>query len=476
MSPSNRHRSTHAVALAVIVACQLMVTLDATVVNVALLPIRQALGFAPADLDWVIDAYSLAFGGFLLLGARVGDALGRRQALCVGIALFTAGSFAGGLAVSPTMLLASRAIQGLGAAFAAPNALALITVISAEGRERARALGLFTAASAAGGSLGLVLGGALTSCISWRAAFFVNVPVGVVVLALAPGLLPSTPRSTGGLDITGALVGTAGLVALINGLISLARQSSIAAALVSLLAGMILLAVLVVVELRARNPIVPPSIVRDGRRLVALVVMLLVPVTLYGVFFLTAQYVEGSLHFTPLKAGLSFLPLSGVIVVVSRIAPRLLAGRGQATPLLLGLATLVVGSGWMAAASSSSSYLVGLLGPLVLIGAGAGLAIPSLNGIALAGTSPAESGATAGLLQAMQQIGTAAGVAVLTVFSISDGRRTALVVGSGVVIATFAIATIGLTRGSARRSPLALEGAATVETASILSVPADVAA
>jgi MFS family permease len=465
MSRLNRERSPHALALFIIVTCQLMVTLDSTVVNVALLPIRHALGFSPAGLDWVIDAYSLAFGGFLLLGGRVGDAFGRRETLCAGIVLFTAGSLAGGLAPSPGLLLASRAIQGLGAAFAAPNALALITVISAEGRERTRALGLFTAASAAGGSLGLVLGGALTSWISWRAALFVNVPVGLMVLALAPRHLPSTPRSVGGLDVTGALLGTVGLVAVINGLIDLARQASATATLSSLVSGGALLAALVVVELRVANPIVPPTVVRDRRRLVALLVMLLVPITLYGTFFLTAQYVEGSLHFSPLKAGLSFLPLSGAIVAASRLTPGLVARRGPVASLLLGIATLVLGSAWMAAAGSSSNYLVGLLGPLVLLGGGAGLAFPSLNAIALAGASSRQSGATAGLLQAMQQIGTSAGVAILTVFAITDGRRVALVGGCAFVIGTFALAAIGLTRGSAGRSAIT-KGARLAATAS----------
>jgi MFS family permease len=468
MSPPNHGRSPHPLALFIIVTCQLMVSLDSTVVNVALLPIRAALGFSTASLDWVIDAYSLAFGGFLLLGGRVGDAFGRRATLCAGIALFTAGSLAGGLALSPALLLASRAIQGLGAAFAAPNALALITVISAEGRERTRALGLFTAASAAGGSLGLVLGGALTSWISWRAAFFVNVPVGLTVLALAPHHLPSTARSKDGLDIVGALLGTVGLVALINGLIDLARQASAAATFASFVSGGLLLAGLAVVELRVDNPIVPPAVVRDHRRLVALAVMLLVPVTLYGTFFLTTQYVEASLHFSPLRAGLSFLPLSGAIVLASRLTPGLVARRGPATSLLLGIATLVTGSAWMAAASSSTSYLVGLLGPLVLLGVGAGLAFPSLNAIALAGASPRETGATAGLLQAMQQIGTSAGVAVLTVFAIADGRRVALIGGCAVVIVAFAVAALGLTRESARR-PALTQGETTAVPAHIAS-------
>ena len=301
MSRPNRERSPHPLALSLIVTCQLMVTLDATVVNVALLPIRHALGFSPAGLDWVIDAYSLAFGGFLLLGGRVGDALGRRSTLWAGIALFTAGSLAGGLAPSPSLLLASRAIQGLGAAFAAPNALALITVVSVEGHERSRALGLFTAASAAGGSLGLVLGGALTSWISWRAAFYLNVPVGLVVLALAPRHLPATSRSMGRLDIMGTLLGTVGLIAVINGLIDLARRASTPTTLVSLASGVALLEALVAVELRADNPIVPPVVFGDRHRLVALVVMLLVPITLYGTFFLTAQYVEGPLQYSPLR-------------------------------------------------------------------------------------------------------------------------------------------------------------------------------
>nr|MDA8290945.1 MFS transporter [Actinomycetota bacterium] len=229
-------------------------------------------------------------------------------------------------------------------------------------------------------------------------------------------------------------------------------RASAPATLVSLVSGATCLVALAVVESRAANPIVPPAVVRDRRRLVALVAMLLVPVTLYGVFFLTAQHVEGVLHYSALTAGMSFLPLSGAIVVASRLTPALVARRGAATSLLVGIATVGLGGGWLVAASSSSSYLAGLLGPFVLLGAGAGLSFPSLSAIALAGASPGSSGATAGLLQTMQQIGTSAGVAALTVVEIADGYRAALVGGSAFVLVTFVLAVVGLTRGSARES------------------------
>ena len=223
--PSRAPSRASAIALAVIVTCQFMFVLDATVVNIALVPIQHSLHFSPAGLSWVIDAYSLAFGGLLLLGGRAGDVFGRRRMLMIGLVVFTAASLLGGLATTSTWLLVTRAVQGVGAAMASPSTLSLISATFEEGPARNKALGIFTAVSAGGGSLGLVLGGALTSWVSWRWVLFINVPIGIAIIALAPRFVPEPPRNGGRLDLAGAALVTWGLAGVIYAFIRLARAA-----------------------------------------------------------------------------------------------------------------------------------------------------------------------------------------------------------------------------------------------------------
>ena len=452
MFQTDRHpRRASSIALAVIVTCQLMVVLDATVVNIALVPIQHSLHFSPAGLSWVIDAYSLAFGGLLLLGGRAGDVFGRRRMLTVGLAIFTLASLLGGFATSATWLLVTRAVQGVGAALAAPSTLSLISATFEEGPERNRALGIFTAVSAGGGSLGLILGGALTSWVSWRWVLFINVPIGLAIIALAPRYVPEPARNGGRLDLAGATLVTGGLAGLIYGFIRLAEHGSkgVTAAVFGL--SLVLLGAFVRVERRQVQPLLPMRLVTDRLRGPAYVTMMMIPAVMYGVFFFVSQYLEGVLHFSALQSGFAFLPLTGIIFASSRVTPRLLARFGARPILLFGLATLTVASVWIAQATPASGYFGGLFGPLVLFGLGAGCCFLPLSVTILSGVERADAGAASGMLQTMQQTGAALGVAVLTSVAASHGQSAAMMTGAGFAVVAFAVAFLAIRPGSLPR-------------------------
>jgi EmrB/QacA subfamily drug resistance transporter len=440
------------IALAVIVTCQLMFVLDATVVNIALVPIQHSLHFSRAGLSWVIDAYSLAFGGLLLLGGRAGDVFGRRRMLILGLALFTVASLLGGLATTSTWLLATRALQGVGAAMASPSTLSLISATFEEGPARNRALGIFTAVSAGGGSLGLVLGGALTSWVSWRWVLFINVPIGIAIIALAPRFVPEPPRNGGRLDLAGAALVTSGLTGVIYAFIRLAERGTAGVTIGSAVAGVVLLAAFVVVEQHRSQPLMPMRLLTDRLRGPAYLSILLVPAVMYGVFFFISQYLEADLHFSAIKAGLAFLPLTGLIFASSRITPRLVGRIGARPILLFGLATLTVATLWISQATPSEGYLTGLLGPLILFGIGAGSCFLPLSVTILTGVPAGDAGAASGMLQTMQQTGAAVGVAALSSVAVSYGRSDAFLVGAGIIVVAFLVALVGIR--PARRPPV----------------------
>ena len=309
-----RHTRHPGLSLAVIVACQLMVVLDASVMFVALPKIQHSLHFSATGLSWVTNAYSLAFGGLLLLGGRTGDIVGRRRTFIVGIAVFTVASLLGGFSGSAAWLLTARAAQGVGAALAAPSALALIATNFEEGPERNRALGVFSATSSAGASIGLVLGGMLTDWASWRWVLFINVPVGAVVLLLAPRLLRETERHRGRLDIAGAVTVVTGMVALVYGFIRAADAGwSDGGTLAAFAGGVVLLAAFLVVETRVERPVVPLRLFADRARSGSYLNMLLLAAAMFGMFFFLVQFLQNVLGFSPLKAGVAFLPMSGLL-------------------------------------------------------------------------------------------------------------------------------------------------------------------
>ena len=319
-------RDRRGIALALVLGAQLMIILDMTVVNIALPSIARGLHFSAPSLSWVLNAYTLTFGGLLLLGGRAGDILGRRRVFIAGIALFTAASLAGGLATSAAWLLAARAVQGVGGAIASPAVLALITASFAEGRERTRALGIYTAVAMGGGSLGLVLGGVITEWVSWRWVLFVNVPIGIAVALAAPLFLPESQRQPGRFDIAGALTSTAGMTALVYGFIRAASDGwANRVALGAFAAAVVLLGLFVVNESRARQPITPLRLFADRGRAGSYLARLLLVAGMFGMFFFLTQFVQDILGFSPLRAGISFLPMTAALFAVSRLSPRLLA-------------------------------------------------------------------------------------------------------------------------------------------------------
>jgi MFS family permease len=310
------------IALAVIVTCQLMVVLDSTVINIALAQIHASLRFSSAGLAWVIDAYTLTFGGLMLLGGRAGDIFGRRRMLVWGMALFTAASLAGGLATTPAVLVVARAVQGVGAAMAAPNTLGLIAATFAEGRSRNQALSIFSGVSAGAGSLGLIVGGALTTGASWRWALFVNVPIGLAVIVLAPRFVTEPPRRAARLDLPGAVLSTAALASVIYGLIRIGEGTPGARVLAGLFTtGVLLLALFTGAEIRSSSPLVPGAVVVNRTRGLLYGVMLCLSAATFGMFFFVSQYAQTSLHYSALRTGLAFLPLTAAIFAGARLMP-----------------------------------------------------------------------------------------------------------------------------------------------------------
>jgi EmrB/QacA subfamily drug resistance transporter len=434
-----------------------MVVLDATVVNIALVPIQRSLHFSTAGLSWVIDAYSLAFGGLLLLGGRAGDVFGRRRMLMIGLILFTLASLLGGLATTSTWLLVTRAAQGVGAALASPSTLSLISATFDEGPARNKALGIFTAVSAGGGSLGLVLGGALTSWVSWRWVLFINVPIGIAIVLLAPRFVPEPPRNGGRLDVGGAALVTGGLAGVIYAFIRLAERGSTNITAISFVAGVVLLAAFVALERRQSQPLMPLRLLTDRLRGPSYLNMLLVPAVMYGVFFFISQYLEEDLHFSAIRAGFAFLPLTGLIFASSRITPRLVARIGARPILIFGLVMLTVATVWISRATPSSGYFTSLFGPMLLFGIGAGSCFLPLSVTILAGVPRNDAGAASGMLQTMQQTGAAIGVAALSSVAASHGRSDALLTGAGIVAVALLIAVVAIRPAARPKAPDAEE-------------------
>ena len=406
-------------ALVVIAAAQLMVVLDATIVNVALPHIQRALGFSGSGLEWVISAYALSFGGLLLLGGRAGDLLGRRRVFISGLLLFSAASLAGGLASSQAWLLAARAIQGAGGAMIAPTALALIATTFAEGPARNRAVSVVAAMSGGGAAVGLVAGGLLTTYLSWRWVLFVNVPIGIGVAAATPFVLTESARRPGRFDLIGAIMGTGGVALLVYGLSNASTDPSgvshwaDAKVIASLATGAALLAGFVVTERRSRHALMPLRIFADRSRSGAYLVMLLIATAMFGIFFFLSLFVQTVLGYSALKSGLAFLPFAGTIVVVSAIVGQLIARTGARRLMLAGAAVTAGGMYWFSHISEHSTYLGGLLGPSLVTGVGLGLLFVPLSLVTLAGVRDEDSGLASSLLSTGQQVGGATGLAVL---------------------------------------------------------------
>jgi EmrB/QacA subfamily drug resistance transporter len=406
-------------ALAVIATAQLMIVLDSSIVNVALPHIQNALGFSDSSLEWVVNAYTLAFGGLLLLGGRSGDLLGRRRIFIAGIAVFTLASLAGGFAIDPAWLLTARVLQGVGGAMAAPTALSLIAVTFPEGPPRNRALGVYAAMSVAGAAVGLIAGGLLVNYLSWRWVMFVNVPIGLAVAALATRVLPESERRTGRFDLPGAITGSLGIAALVYGLSNAATSASGVShwgdtkVIVSLVAAVVLLVAFGFIETHSQHALLPMRVLRSRDRTGAYLISLCVGTALFGMFFFLTLFVQGVWGYSPLKAGLAFLPMVATIMASSGIASQLVARVGARPLMITGATTMAGGMIWLSRITEHSSYASGLLGPMMLTALGLGLVFVPLSLVSLTKVGNADAGIASSMLNVGQQVGGSIGLAIL---------------------------------------------------------------
>jgi len=464
-APADRSdRRTHlGIALTVISAAQLMVVLDGTIVNIALPHLKVDLGFSQADLAWVVNAYTLAFGGLLLLGGRLGDILGRRKVFMTGVLIFGLASLLGGIAQNETQMLAARVLQGLGAAAASPTALSLITTTFPAGPARNRAFAVYAAMSGAGAAIGLILGGALTE-ISWRWTFFINVPIGLLVAVLAPIYLGESERLRGRFDLPGAITGTAGLVSLVYGLTHAAPPHSWGDPVTVgfLAAGVVLLAAFLVIESRSTHALMPFRVLANRNRATTYLAMLAIGAALFSMFYFLGQYLQVVLGYSSIVTGVAFLPFSFGIVgsaqlgsfLVARVDPRWISGSG---------ALLTAGGMFLLSrVSVASHYFPDLIGPMLVISIGMGLVFVPLTLTAVVGVPKEDTGVASAVLNTMQQIGGAIGLATLSTVAVNGqtayiashaaqtggqmtqalynasfthGATQALLVGAGIVVA-----------------------------------------
>jgi EmrB/QacA subfamily drug resistance transporter len=457
-------------ALALLASTQFVIILDAAIVNVAIPSIGRDLKFSEENLTWIPNAYALTFGGFLLLGGRMADLLGRRRLFMVGLVVFSVASLLGGLSQTEELLIGARALQGLGAALLAPSALSMVTNMFAEGAERNKALGIWGAVSGSGGAAGVLLGGILTEYAGWEWVLWVNVPIGVIAAILAPRLLVESRRETDmrHFDAFGAITVTAGLSLLVFALVDTINEGWGSAQTLSLLAiSAVLLVAFVVNELRSKDPLMPFSIFRLRTLTGANIVGLLVGAALFAMFFFLSRYMQEVLGYSALDAGLSYLPLALAIIISAGGASVLVTRLGFKPVLLAGLVLVTIGLLWFAQLPEDGTYLSHLLAPMVICAVGLGFAFVPVTIAAVSGVSEDESGLASGLINTSQQIGGALGLAVLGTIAankttdlllaergaqaaipgaLTEGFQLAFLTGAGFAILGI-IATLVLVRG-----------------------------
>jgi len=420
------------IALALLASTQFVIILDAAIVNVAIPSIGRDLKFPPEDLAWIPNAYALTFGGFLLLGGRMADLLGRRRLFMWGLGVFVLASLAGGLSQSEGQLIAARALQGLGAAMLAPAALSMVTTIFSEGAERNKALGVWGAVSGSGGAAGVLLGGVLTEYAGWEWVLWVNVPIGIVIALLAPRLLDESraESETRHFDALGAVVVTAGLSLLVFALVDTVRQGWGSTQTLGLLAlSLALILVFVVIERRSRAPLVPFRIFRLRTLTGANIVSLFVGAALFSMFFFLSRYMQEVLRYDALKTGLSYLPLALVIIVSAGVASVLVTKLGFKPVLIAGLVMVLIGLLWFSTLPVDGVYLSDIVAPMVIAACGLGFAFVPVTIAAVSGISANDSGLASGLINTSQQIGGALGLAVLA--TIASSTTLDLVTAAG---------------------------------------------
>ena len=420
-------------ALVVIAAAQLMVVLDGTIVNVALPHVQRALGFSGTGLEWVVNAYAVTFGGLLLLGGRAGDILGRRRVFIFGLLLFSGASLLGGFATSEAWLLTARAIQGAGGAVIAPTALALITTNFPEGAPRNRAFGVYAAMAGAGAAVGLLLGGVLTTYLSWRWVLFVNVPIGIVVAAAAPRVLAESLRRPGRVDVAGAITATGGIALLVYGLTKAATgQDGVShwgdvPVVFSLTAAVVLLVSFVLIEMRTSNPLLPMRILKDRNRSGAYLITLCIGTALFGMFFFLTLFMQTVLGYSAIRTGIAYLPFAVGIVISSTLASQLMPRVGPRALILTGAAAVSGGAFWFSRLTEHASYAGDLLGPTLATSFGLGLVFVPMSLVALHNVAEQDSGVASSMLNVGQQVGGSIGLALLGTVAwtvVADSVRT----------------------------------------------------
>jgi EmrB/QacA subfamily drug resistance transporter len=429
MSPTSsaveRGRWSRSVVLAVIMGCQLMMVLDTSIVTTALPHLERELGFTAASLSWVQNSYALAFGGLLLLGARVGDLLGRRRVFVAGVAVFTVASLLAGLAPTPAILIVARILQGVASAFAIPATLALLVQSFPKPEERSRAISIYSAVIGAGGSVGIIVGGVFTDLLSWRWGLLINVPIGIAVLALAPRFLPETPRRRGSFDLLGALAVTVGMAALVYGLVGASESGwTSPVTIVSLAVAVVFVAAFVVVERRAAQPITPLRLFGSTARSGAYVARVLIVGAMFSTFYFLSQYLQGVLGFSAFVAGLSYIPLTVMFFAMVYVVRPLAARIGKPALLVAALVVALLGMLWLSTIGEGTPYFSGVLPPLIVLGAGQGVAIILLTEFGMSGVAPEDNGAASGLVNTAHQLGGSIGLALLTVvFAAAAGSQ-----------------------------------------------------
>ncbi len=458
-------RGTAPTWLVVAAACagQFLVVLDVSVVNVALPSMRADLGLSATGLQWVVNAYSIAFAGFMLLGGRAGDLFGRKRMFLVGLGLFTLASLAGGLAQEGWQLLAARAVQGLGAAVLAPSTLTILTAAVPEGPARVRAIATWSAVGAGGGAAGGLVGGVLTDGLSWRWVLLVNVPVGVLVLAAALRWI-SESRAGGDrrLDVPGAVLVTAGIATLAYGIVQTEVEGWTAAAtLVPLAAGLALIGVFLGVEARAKAPLMPLGLFRVRSVSAANATMFVCGMGMFAMWFFMTLYAQNVLGYTPLEAGLALIPSSVSVVVGSKAAPRLMRVVEARTVTVLGVLVAATGYAWQwRVLDADGAYVTSIMLPGILMMLGAGLAATPLASLATSGAAPGDAGLVAGLINTSRTMGGSLGLAVLSTVAaartgdrpgsaaLAEGYAEAFLWGAGFLGAAVAVVLLWMPRAA----------------------------
>ncbi|MEU8028966.1 MFS transporter [Streptomyces sp. NPDC049099] len=414
----SRRRTTAPTWLVVALACagQFLVVLDVSVVNVALPSMRSGLGLTPSGLQWVVNAYAIAFAGFMLLGGRAGDLYGRKRMFLVGLGLFTLASLGGGLAQEGWQLLLARAVQGLGAAVLAPSTLTLLTSAVPEGAARARAIATWTAVGAGGGAAGGLVGGVLVDVLSWRWVLLINVPVGALVLAGSARRLTESRAGDGRrLDLPGALLVTGGLAILAYGISQTEAEGWTASAtLLPLLAGLLLIGLFLLVEARTAAPLMPLGLLRLRSVASANAAMFFSGSAMFCMWYFMTLYAQNVLGYSPLAAGVALVPSSLSVVVGSKLAPRLMRGAGARTVAALGTLVAATGFGWQSTMNAHGAYVTTIMIPGILMMLGAGLAGTPLASLATSGAAPGEAGVVSGLINTSRTMGGSLGLAVMS--------------------------------------------------------------